>query len=117
MAITQRLDRRLDDEVGRAEIRLADTEIDDVAALRRMLHGSRQHGESIFLADAIKCGDGLEHGVSPGGRFRAAVHPKRKPNANIANAMDVGVVNRDTLRIESPGPGPGLPSTSSKQVS
>ncbi len=33
MAVAQRLHRRLDDEVGRAEIGLADAEIDDVAAL------------------------------------------------------------------------------------
>ena len=37
MAVAQRLDRRLDDEIRRAEIRLADAEIDDVAALRGKL--------------------------------------------------------------------------------
>ncbi len=47
---------------GRAEIGLADAEIDDVAALCRKLHGPRQHGEGVLLADAIEGGDGLEHG-------------------------------------------------------
>ena len=62
MAVAQRLDRRLDDEIRRAEIGLADAEIDDVAALRRKLHGARQHGEGIFLADAVEGGDGFQHG-------------------------------------------------------
>ncbi len=65
MAVAQRLDGRFDDEVGRAEIGLADAEIDDVAAGRRKLHGARQHGKGIFLTDAIESGDGLQHGVSP----------------------------------------------------
>ena len=34
VAVAQRLDRGLDDEIRRAEIGLADAEIDDVAALR-----------------------------------------------------------------------------------
>ena len=62
MAVAQRLDRRLDDEIGRAEIRLADAEIDDVAALRGKRIGARQHGEGVLLADAVESRDGLQHG-------------------------------------------------------
>ena len=54
MAVAQRLDRRLDDMGGRAEIRLADAEIDDVAARRREIGGARQHGEGVLLADAVE---------------------------------------------------------------
>ena len=45
MAVAQRLDRRLDDEIRRAKIRLADAEIDDVAALR---------GERVARASTAK---------------------------------------------------------------
>ncbi len=65
MAVAQRLDRGLDDEVGRAEIRLADAEIDDVAALRDQRIGARQHGEGILLADAVEGRDGAKHGILP----------------------------------------------------
>ena len=62
MAVAQRLDRRLDDVLGRAEVGLADAEIDDVAALRGERIGARQHGEGVFLADAVEGRDGLQHG-------------------------------------------------------
>ena len=65
MAVAQRLDRGLDDDVGRAEIGLADAEIDDVAALRGERVGARQHREGILLADAVEGRDGLQHGVPP----------------------------------------------------
>ena len=58
MAVAQRLDRGLDDVIGRAEIGLADAEIDDVAALRGQRIGARQHGEGVFLADAVERRDG-----------------------------------------------------------
>ena len=54
MAVAQRLDCGLDDEIRRAEIRLADAEADDVAALRGKRVGARQHGEGIFLADPVE---------------------------------------------------------------
>ena len=54
VAVAQRLDRGLDDVVGRAEVRLADAEIDDVAALRGELGGARQHREGVFLADPVE---------------------------------------------------------------
>ena len=63
VAVAQRLDRGLDDEVGRAEVGLADAEIDDVAALRRQRIGARQHGKGVFLADAVERGNGLQHGI------------------------------------------------------
>ena len=64
MAVAQRLDRGLDDVLGRAEIRLADAEIDDVAALRGQRVGARQHREGVLLADAVEGRDGLQHDVS-----------------------------------------------------
>jgi len=65
MAVAQGLHRRLDDEVGGAEVGLADAEIDDVAALGRELGCARQHCERVLLADAIEGGDGTQHGRSP----------------------------------------------------
>ena len=80
MAVAQRLDGRLDDELGSAEIGLADAEVDDVAALRGKLGGARQHGEGVLLADAIERRDGPKHPSLPGiprcpttGRFCAGV--------------------------------------------
>jgi len=65
VAVAQRLDGRFNDKIGGAKIRLADAQVDDVAPLRGKLHGARQNGEGVFLADTVKCGDGLEHGSSP----------------------------------------------------
>src|SRR5215470_8943005 len=63
MSVAQRLDRGFNDEIGRAEIGLADAEVDDVAPLRRERVGARQHGKGIFLADAIEGGNGFQHGI------------------------------------------------------
>ena len=52
VAVAQRLDGRLDDEIRRAEIGLADAEIDDVAALGGERRGAGEHREGVFLADA-----------------------------------------------------------------
>src|ERR1700682_3483565 len=92
MTIAQRLDGRLDDEILRVEIGLADAEIDDVAALRHELHGPRQHGECILLADPIEGCDGLQHSVPPphpslprprgGLEWGRAVQQNRLSNAN-----------------------------------
>jgi hypothetical protein len=59
MAVTQRLDRSFDNMGWRGEIRLADSEIDDVAALRSKFHCPRQYGKCVFLTYAIKSGDRL----------------------------------------------------------
>ena len=64
MAIAQRLDRGLDDEVGRAEIGLADAEIDDVATLRGKRIGARQHRKRILLPDAVEGSNGFQHGMT-----------------------------------------------------
>ncbi len=64
MAVAQRLDRGFDDEIGRAEIGLADAEIDDVAALRRERIGAGQHGKGILLPDAVESGNGFQHGTT-----------------------------------------------------
>src|SRR5260370_26548573 len=58
---TQCLHRRLDKEIGRAEIRLPDPEIDDVAALGGEMRRARKHGEGIFLTDAVESGNRLQH--------------------------------------------------------
>src|SRR5882724_5670285 len=49
--VAQGFDHSLDDEVGGAEVGLADAEIDDVAALRRQRIGAREYGKGVFLAD------------------------------------------------------------------
>ncbi len=64
MAVAQRLHRGFDDKIGRAEIRLADAEIDDVAARRRKLRRPRQHRECVFLADPIERRNGAKHDPS-----------------------------------------------------
>ncbi len=56
MAVAQGLDRGLDDVGRRREIRLADAEVDDIAALGRKLGGARKHGEGVLLADAVEGG-------------------------------------------------------------
>ena len=50
MTVAQGLDARFDDMVRRAEIRLADAEVDDVLALCREFLGARQHHEGAFGA-------------------------------------------------------------------
>src|SRR5271170_6796542 len=65
MAVAQRFDRRLDDEIRRAEVGLADAEIDDVAAGGDKMHGARQHGKGVLFADAVEGGDGFQHSVPP----------------------------------------------------
>ena len=84
MAVAQRLDRRLDDKIGRAEIRLADAEIDDVLALRGKRGGARQHGKGVFLADTVEGGNGLQHGVSSRfWRFLATVCVARQRDGGL----------------------------------
>ena len=56
LAVAQRLDGRLDDMRRRFEIGLADAEIDDVAPLALQFGRSRQDGEGVLLADALKGG-------------------------------------------------------------
>ncbi len=78
MAVTQRLHRRLDDEIRRTEIGLADAEADDIAALRRERVGAGEHGKGVFLADAIEGRNGFQHVSLPDGRG-----PKRTARAKI----------------------------------
>ena len=72
VAVAQRLDRRLDDMRRRFEIRLADPQIDDVLAFCRKCGRPRQHGEGVFLADAVEGRNSLEHPVRPSGSFVVA---------------------------------------------
>ena len=66
VAVAQRLHRRLDDVLGRAEIGLADAEVDDVAAGSRQLGGAGENRERVLLADPVEAGDSVQQGVSPG---------------------------------------------------
>ncbi len=54
LAVAERFDRRLDDMGRGFEIGLANAEIDDVAPLTLQFRRPRQHGERVFLADAVK---------------------------------------------------------------
>src|SRR5689334_1547442 len=65
MTITQSFYRRLYNKIRRPEIGLANSEIDDVAALRGQRIGARKHGEGIFLANTVKGRDSTEHNCSP----------------------------------------------------
>ena len=79
MAVAQRLDRGLDDKLGRAEIGLADAEIDDVAALRGKRVGAREHREGVFLADAVESRDRTKHVCNPSARAPFAGMPAPAP--------------------------------------
>ena len=61
VAVAQRLDRRLDHVVGRLEIRLADAQVDDVAALGLELLGAGQHLEGALGAEPRDRSRGLQH--------------------------------------------------------
>ena len=61
VAIAQSLDRRLDNEIRRPEVRLAYPEIDDIAALGREFGRARQHGKSVLFANTVESGNRLEH--------------------------------------------------------
>src|SRR5690349_16208684 len=65
MAVAQRLHRGFDDVLGGAEVRLADAEADDVAALRRQRLSAGEHRKRIFLTDAVERRDRLQHGPAP----------------------------------------------------
>ena len=88
LAVAQRLDRGLDDMRRRFEIRLADAEVDDVAALALQLGRLGEHREGVLLADAreggIDCDQGwsspreaafLAKAAPKGQALRAAVEP------------------------------------------
>src|SRR5487761_1241173 len=112
MAVAQRLHRRLDDEVGRAEIGLADAEVDDVAALGGKLRCAREHRERIFLADAIEGGDGFQHGSPPAfvGGGSSAQQPAKCKRSGLP------LLARRTTKKWSPGSGPGLLSGNTAQT-
>src|SRR5579863_5580640 len=94
MAVAQRLDRRLDDEFRRAEIGLADAEIDDVAAGRLQLHGARQHGKRILLADAIEGGNSAKHGSFSRAFGRCRPQPREFSRSSRENQIAWGVSTR-----------------------
>ena len=56
LAVAPSFDSRLDDMRRRFEIGLADAEIDDITPLALQLSRPRQHGEGVFLTDALKGG-------------------------------------------------------------
>ena len=77
VAVAQRLDRGLDDEVGRAEIGLADAEIDDVAALRR---AARWRAPARRRRSPRRCGRRQ-------GRFSAWKSPSHSSHARTSDAV------------------------------
>ena len=65
MTVAQRLDGGLYDMGRGGKIRLADAEVDDVAALAREFRGPGQHREGVLLPHTIEGGDGGKHGAVP----------------------------------------------------
>jgi len=65
VAVAQRLDGGLDDEIGRAEIGLAYTEVDDVAPLRGERVGARQYRKGILLPNAVEGSNSFQHVMTP----------------------------------------------------
>jgi len=65
VAIAQRLDRRLDDEIRCPEIGLTDAEIDDVPALGHERVGTGKDRKGVFLADAVEGRDCTKHDGCP----------------------------------------------------
>lgn len=82
MAVAQGLDACLDDMSRRGEVRLADAEIDDVAALRRKRAGAGENSEGVLLADPIEGGHDTQHGLdlpSDADRCRDSAVPHETP--------------------------------------
>ena len=94
MAVAQGLHRGLNDKIGRAEIGLADAEVDDVAALRRQGVGPGKHSEGVFLADAIESRDGTKHDCSPPARAPFADIPRRLLNEDCTSADQAAKIKR-----------------------
>ena len=65
VAVAQRLDRRLDDMLGRPEIGLADAEVDDVLALPLQLGRAGQHLEGRLGAEALQVRIEPQHPLLP----------------------------------------------------
>ena len=102
LAVAQSLDGRLDDMRRRFEIGLADAEIDDVAPLALQFSRPRQHGEGVFLADALK--GGLDGGhcfcvSGGGGSFWQSRRPGSKALAARAEICDVRREAGDCVRV------------------
>ena len=71
-AVAQGLHAGLDDVFRRAEVGLADAEIDDVVAFGGEFLGAGQHLEGALGAEAGERGGGLEHGDFP---VCGCIHP------------------------------------------
>ena len=69
LAIAQGLDRRFHDMAGGWEIRLADSEIDDVAALAGKFGRAGEDRKGVLLADAGEGGDDIQHELPLSGLF------------------------------------------------
>lgn len=65
VAVAQGAHARLDDVSGGGEVGLADSQVDDVAALSGQLRGTGKDGESIFIADPVETADGGQQACSP----------------------------------------------------
>jgi hypothetical protein len=62
VAVFERFDRRFDDMIRRLKIRLAYSQIDHRAACCGKRLRAGEHGESVLLANSVKCFDRLHHG-------------------------------------------------------
>ena len=60
LAVAQRLDRGLDNVRRRLEVRLADSEIDDVPARSLQSCSARKNGEGVFLSQAVEGRNGFQ---------------------------------------------------------
>ena len=60
--VPQRLNRRLNNILGRAEIGLADAKIDDVLALALQFRGASENGKGIFFSNSGEGFDDVQHG-------------------------------------------------------
>ena len=90
LAVAQSLDRRLDDMGRRFEIRLADAEIDDVAALPLQFGGLREHGEGVLLAHARESGIECDQGGVPREKATLLAKPRGGGKGRLAGLVGPG---------------------------
>src|SRR5216683_222586 len=101
VAVAQRLDGRLDDEIRRSEIGLANAEIDYVAALRGQRIGASEHGKSIFLADAIEGRDCTKHNCTPPARTPLTRHMRGGASSEAGSSADQTTKIKRCQRLRS----------------
>src|SRR5579863_6710113 len=97
MAVAQRLDRRLDNMGRRRKVRLADAEVDDVAALPLQFAGAGKDREGVLLAKAREGGNRMQHFSASsfaapicreGGRGSRAWPPKQRWSVSFQDCLN-----------------------------